>query len=118
MVMEETQHRIRIWNSRRGLILKRFVDNFLLFFLDIPCGGSASKFPHVAAVGEPMMGIADAEKMKRGQIQGVVPLFALPRQRESAGGGVTDVARSRARKCALASLCIFQETRVRGAAIK
>lgn len=31
---------------------------------------------------------------------------------------VADVVRSRARKCALASLCIFQKTRVRRAAVK
>lgn len=58
--------------------------------------------------------------MKRSrQIHGVAPLFAFPTSKEvQAGGCVTDVVRSRARKCALASLCIFQKTRVRRAAVK
>lgn len=66
-----------------------------------------------------MIRIEEAKKMKRsGQIRGVAQGCSRFRQRES-GGDMTDVrAIAGARKRALASLCIFQETRVRRAAVK
>lgn len=72
-----------------------------------------------------MMGIAVCGKDEKvGTDTRCRAVVRVPDSEEVAGGiarrrrGMTDVARSRARKCALASLCIFQETRVRRAAIK
>lgn len=91
-------------------------DNFLsLFYI------SDSKFPHVVAVWEPMIGDRgkDEKVETNARCRAVVRASDSEEEAEAeARRGMTDVMRSQARKCALASLCIFQETRVRRAAVK
>lgn len=117
--MRETQNSHPEFAARVNL-KKRSVHNFLPLLHFRAAASPSRNSPHVAAVWEPMMGIAVCGRDEKVETDTRcrAPLFALPPDTEEVAGGVTNVVRSRARKCALASSCIFQKTRGRRAAVK